>query len=202
MGLKLGTLRRGPLLAALRRRPRLAALPRGTHRVLVALLLLAAAAAFDGARTWRLERWNGQIAAGEVPPDAVDAPPQAQFAQAYALAASGAGEEAMKGYRALQDSTPLGQAARYNTANLLMRQAAAVRAGDEPGKAIPLIELAKAMYRDILRADPEHWPARYNLERAQRMQADADEAEELPAAVPRDAERAATTMRGYSPGLP
>ena len=65
MGLKLGTLRRGPLLAALRRRPRLAALPRGTRRVLVALLLLAAAAAFDGARTWRLERWNGQIAAGE-----------------------------------------------------------------------------------------------------------------------------------------
>ena len=54
----------------------------------------------------------------------------------------------------------------------------------------------------MLRIDPEHWDARYNLERAQRLLADPDEQEAEPAGPQRNAERAATTMRGYSPGLP
>jgi mxaK protein len=83
-----------------------------------------------------------------------------------------------------------------------MRQALEVRAGDQPGQAIPLIELAKEVYREVLRNDPGHWDARYNLERAQRLLPDPDEAEDAPAAAKRDAERAVTTMRGYSPGLP
>ena len=78
-----------------------------------------------------------------------------------------------------------------------------VRAGTQPGQAIALIELAKELYRDVLRADPQHWDARYNLDRAQRLLPDPDEAPEAaPPDTHRDAERAATTMRGYSPGLP
>ena len=42
----------------------------------------------------------------------------------------------------------------------------------------------------------------YNLERAQRLVPDPDEADEAPPELNRNAERAATTMRGYSPGLP
>ena len=54
----------------------------------------------------------------------------------------------------------------------------------------------------MLRDDPDHWPARYNLERAQRLVPDPDPADGDPAEPPKSAERAATTMRGYSPGLP
>ena len=125
-----------------------------------------------------------------------------RFAAAHAQAASGAGDAALSRYGALQDDTPLGQAARYNAANLLMRQAIALRAGAQPGLALPLVELAKEHYREVLRRDPDDWNARYNLERAQRLVPDPDEADDTPVGPQRNAERAATTMRGHAPGLP
>jgi mxaK protein len=67
---------------------------------------------------------------------------------------------------------------------------------------VPLIELAKETYREVLRHDPGHWSARYNLERAQRLLPDPEDDGEGPPAPPNQAERSATTMRGYSPGLP
>jgi mxaK protein len=175
---------------------------RRTRTVLLLLALTLAAAAIDGVRAWRQQRWNELIAVGPLPPEGGDLPPQVRFAQAYAQAASGADEVALNRYGSLQDDTPLGQAARYNSANLLMRQAAVVRAGTQPGNAIALIELAKEIYREVLRNDPEHWDARYNLERAQRLLADPDDLEVERTGPQRNAERAATTMRGYSPGLP
>jgi mxaK protein len=168
--------------------------------LLLALALLAAAA--DAALWLRDQRRNEQISSGSVPADAKDLPPPMRFAQAHALAARGDDDAALKHYGALQDDTPLGQAARYNSANLLMRQAVALRADDQPGQALALIELAKEHYRDVLRHDPGHWNARYNLERAQRMVPDPEESEVPVAGPQRSAERAATTMRGYSPGLP
>ena len=188
---------------------------RTTRTALVLMLLVAGAATIDGVRTWRQQRWNALIAAAQVPAEAKDVPAQVRFAQAHALAhaqthaqthaqaASGAADAALNRYRSLQDDSALGRAARYNSANLLMRQAMVVRAGTQPGQAIALIELAKEMYRDVLRADPRHWDARYNLERAQRLLADPDEqADAAPPEAQPKAERAATTMRGYSPGLP
>ena len=173
-----------------------------TRTVWVLLALVTVAAATEGARTWAEQRWNALIVSGRVPVDAKDVPVQVQFAQAYAQAASGAEEAALQRYRPLQDDTPLGRAARYNSANLLLRQAVVMRAGPQPGQSIALIELAKEMYRDVLRAEPQHWEVRYNLERAQRLLAEPDELEAAPPESRRDAERAATTMRGYSPGLP
>ena len=176
---------------------------RRTRAVLVLLALLAIGAMIDAAHLWRQERWNALIVAGPVAGDGKDGPAELHFAQAFAAAASGAHEQALQRYRPLQGDSALGQAARYNSANLLLRQALVVRAGAQPGQAIALIELAKEMYRDVLRDDPQHWAARYNLERAQRLLPDPDEAlDAAPPETPRDAERAATTMRGYSPGLP
>lgn len=196
---------------------------RTTRAVLVLLALTTVAAVIDGAGLWRQQRWNALIASDSVgapvtgpltgpltgpvtqaaASERINLPAQVQFAQAYALAASGADQPALNRYRALQAHGPLGQAAAYNSANLLLRQALVVRAGTQPGQAIALIELAKELYRDVLRADPQHWDARYNLDRAQRLLPDPDEAPEVaPPAINRNAERAATTMRGYSPGLP
>lgn len=180
---------------------------RRTRAVLVLLALLVVGATIDTLHLWRLERWNGFIVAGQVAgqvtDDGKDGPSEVQFARAHATAASGAHDLALQRYRPLQGDSALGQAARYNSANLLLRQALVVRAGAQPGQAIALIELAKEMYRDVLRDEPQHWAARYNLERAQRLLPDPDEAlDAAPPETKRDAERAATTMRGYSPGLP
>lgn len=177
-----------------------------TRVVLALLVLLVAVAATDAARTWRQARWNDAIETGAPASGPGPVPPEMQFALAHAHAASAttgtAREEALNRYRALQGDSPLGQAARYNSANLLMRQALEVRAGAQPGQAIPLIELAKEIYREVLRHDPGFWDARYNLERAQRLLPDPDEADTAPPDSKRDAERAVTTMRGYSAGLP
>jgi mxaK protein len=162
---------------------------------------LAVAAAVDGVWLWRAQRWNAQIDAG-APGAGPDAPAELRFAQAHAQAASGATDAALSRYGALQDDTPLGRAARYNAANLLQRQAVVLRDGPHPGQALPLVELAKESYRQVLRHDPADWAARYNLERAQRLVPDPDGDEEPPAGPPRQAERAPTTMRGFSPGLP
>ena len=148
---------------------------RRQRAVLGLIEVVAAAAAIDGAYTWRQHRWNESIVSGKLPAEDREVPPQVRFAQAHAQA---------------------------NSANLLMRQAVVVQAGAEPGKAIALIELAKEIYRDVLRVDPQYWDARYNLERAQRLLPDPDEMDVAPPETRRDAERAATTMRGYSPGLP
>lgn len=172
-----------------------------THRA--AWLLLAALLAWAAAEGWRLQRaaaLNAQIEAGGASAEANA--PQLRFAAAYAQAASGAEEAAVNAYRPLHGDDALGQAARFNSANGLLRQALKLREGPQPGQAVPLIELAKETYREVLRHDPQHWPARYNLERAQRLLPDPEDLDGGPLEVPRNAERAATTMRGYSPGLP
>lgn len=135
-------------------------------------------------------------------PTPADSPPAVQFAQAQALARQGALEPALVQYGGLLADPQLGPAARFNSANLLLRQGIALRSGAQPGQALALIELAKENYRALLRIDPAHWPARYNLDRAQRLVPEPDETEEEPAAAARSAERAATTMRGYAPGQP
>lgn len=179
---------------------------RRTRHVLVLLGLAVAAALFDASVLWRAAQTNALIAAGEAVPDAPGQPPELRFAQAYAQAqshaASGARDAALNRYRALQPDPHVGAAARYNSANLLVRQAVEVRASTQPGQAIALLELAKEYYRDVLRDDPANWDARYNLERAQRLLPDPDDEETGPLGQERNRERAVTTMRGYSPGLP
>ena len=100
-----------------------------------------------------------------------------RFAQAIALVAAGDDEAALARYRSMYDDPAVGLAARYNAANLLLRQGMALRAGPSPGAALPLIELAKEGYRQVLRQSPQHLAARYNLERAQRLQPEVDEDE-------------------------
>ena len=173
-----------------------------THSVWGLLAAVMALAAFDALRLAQTEGINAQIRSGALGRDAPDAPAELRFAHAYAHSASGATEAALNRYGALHASTPVGQAARYNSANLLLRQGMALRAGDQPGQALAYIELAKEAYRELLRHDRDDWAARYNLERAQRLVPDPEEVDEEPPEARRSAERAATTMRGDSPGLP
>ena len=161
------------------------------------LIAVALAAGFDTVSWWRAGRLADRVAAAaETPPRDGD-PPALRLAHAAALAERGETDAALGLYRLLQSDATVGAAARYNGANLLMRQATAAReSAASAGQSLTMIELAKQAYRDLLRADPEHWDARYNLERAQRLVPDPEETE-VAAPSDRRAERAATTMRGF-----
>jgi mxaK protein len=93
--------------------------------------------------------------------------PEAVFARAAAQSKAGDYEGAVKSYKEVTQSVriDLRHAALYNLGNLHLRQA--LKGGaDRALESLPLIELAKQSYRDLLREDPGDWDARYNLERA------------------------------------
>lgn len=170
-----------------------------------ALALCAASAAIAGAAWWRIERDNALAESGAVrklPTEQVIASSTLRFAKARELAEAGDFEAALALYRTLYTDRRLGLAARFNNANLLMREGQRAREGATLGQAIALVELAKQGYRDVLRADPSHWDARYNLERALRLQPDPDEDTAAIGGPRSDAERASITVRGIPQGLP
>lgn len=174
------------------------------------LAALALAAAVDAGLWWRQAGINAQVESAQIP--AETAVPVLQFAQAQALttaldAAPGSpqAEAALRAWRRLHEDPGLGPAARYNAANLLLRQAQAVLASDDAnrvGQALPLLELAKEQYRALLRETPGFWDARYNLERAQRLQPDPEEEEAGPAGAQQESEQAPTRVRAQAIGLP
>jgi mxaK protein len=95
-------------------------------------------------------------------------PPEARLGLAVTLAAAGRDDAAIKQYSRLiqnESSLDLRQAALYDLANLYLRQGMAHAASD----SLATLELAKQRYRDLLRANPLDWDARYNLERALRL---------------------------------
>ncbi|MBC8006481.1 MAG: MxaK protein, partial [Prolixibacteraceae bacterium] len=98
------------------------------------------------------------------------------------------------------DSRELSLAARYNSGNLYLEEALALRDSDGDKNALPMAELAKESFRGVLRRDSQHWDAKYNLERALRAFPDSGARGGLE--PPEQAERAITTMRGFTLGLP
>jgi len=133
----------------------------------LSLLAFSLLAGYQVTRLKQAERVNQAIAhsnAGALG----SALPEALFARAVLLSqASAQRDQAVKIYKEIiQGGRPdLRQAALFNLGNLHMREALASNPADSVS-ALPLIELAKRSYRDLLREHPEDWDARYNLERA------------------------------------
>jgi len=127
-----------------------------------------------------------------------------QIAHAVYLTGEQQFEAALKIYQAVESARPDQRSAviaQFNAANLNMREAFALIANGERGRALPLIEVAKQIYRQLLRDLPADKAVRYNLSRALLLVPDpVEEPEGL--SPPDDAERAITTMRGFSPGMP
>ena len=162
----------------------------------IAALGLAGTALALGLRLKAAERANGLISdaatfaaeaarlsaaaaeAGQLAQLAAPKLESAEAALAFALALGQAGdyERALKALETLSQSPrdDIRLIARYDLGNLHMRQARLI--GDEQvAKGRTLVELGKQAYRRVLDEDPQHWEARYNLERALWLEPEADD---------------------------
>jgi mxaK protein len=145
----------------------------------------AVAAAFglvivlEVARLDHAQRVNAAIASSRAAPNAKAAPaapvPEARLASAVAVAKVDY-DGALAAYKAILQGgrDDLRRIALYDLGNLHLRQALQVGLDDE-AQSLPLVELAKQSYRDLLRQDPNDWDARYNLERTLRLAPEDDD---------------------------
>lgn len=148
-----------------------------THAVFATVALgCAAFAAYDWTRLQHAVRVNRAIAAASVAGAAsgdrrengtTDEAPQVRLARAAALSKAGAYDTAARLYEGLVHEYPddLGRAALFDLGNMYLREG---RGEGVPGgvKSLAMIGEAKVRYRLLLRAAPDDWDARYNLERA------------------------------------
>jgi mxaK protein len=169
----------------------------------LALIALAAAQWLRLAQAERVDRAIALAAQGPplTGPDRLL--PEARYAHALALARAGRYEEALAAQKAFVQAErgPLRLAMLYDLGNLHLREA--LRKGPaDIDTALPLVELAKQSYRDVLRADPEDWDARYNLERALALAPEADDEGAQPAEPVANKERTVTTAHVGRKDLP
>lgn len=145
---------------------------------LVAVLLLAAAGLARECYRWRQVRhYNQAIATADYARAARFGGEAGHFARAYGLQQAGKFQEARVVYSTLEHSRDarLRAAVLYNLGNTYLEQAATVDMHKDADRALPLIELAKTSYRELLRIDAQHWDGRYNLERALQLSPDVGE---------------------------
>lgn len=144
--------------------------------ILWVIVILGAAVLYDVFHLVRAAQLNGALAKMEAG-EAVDvdgaAPdhPALRYAWAWRLQQDGEFEPALEAYAAIDVPAdhPLRSGVRYNLANLYLRRALQYRADGADDLALPLIELAKEYYREVLRADSGDWRTKYNLELALRV---------------------------------
>ncbi len=136
-----------------------------------------AVAAWEGYRLSKARDFNRLVDSG-IDAAATQDTPQAEFARALSLAARNDYEGAVRAYKDLSRSTDgdLLQSVLYNLGNLHLREA--------------------------LRLNPQHWDAKYNLERALRLAPERESAIEEGPPLPQNSERAVTTMKAFTLGLP
>jgi mxaK protein len=177
------------------------------------IALLAAAAALAAAlalESWQLTRsmhLNRELAARLANSSPQAAPtledPRLWIAQAQQPAGSaGIAQPAALLRRAADASRgELRQVALYDLGNLYLNEALRVRASGADASALPLFELAKESYRAVLLEQPDLWDAKFNLELALRAAPDVDP-DDTGAPPILTGERAVTTMRAFTLGLP
>lgn len=114
----------------------------------------------------QVSRFNALLRQGIYAEVARDTP-HGEFAFAYGLQQEGNFTEALRSYSAAGSGEPrLAPAVMFNTGNLYLDRAITLLEDDTRDLAIPLIELAKENYRQLLRTNSQDWHAKHNLEHA------------------------------------
>ena len=128
--------------------------------------------------------------------------PEARLARAVALAKVDY-DGALAAYKSIVQSNrdDLRLIALYDLGNLHLHQAIQYGLADE-AQSLPLTELAKQSYRDLLRRDPTDWDARYNLERALRLAPEDDDVADADTGPPDPREHERSTIADPRMDLP
>jgi mxaK protein len=169
--------------------------------------VLACALALDCWQLARELRVNRQMALrlADAPalPGPMAADPRIWIAAARQPARAGRTAEAAALLRRAADSGSgeLRPIAWYDLGNVYLREALRVRDSGADASALPLFELAKQSYRAALLERSDLWDAKFNLELALRAAPDADP-DDTGAPPVLTGERAVTTMRAFTLGLP
>jgi mxaK protein len=175
----------------------------------VAAVAVGAALAFESWQLGRALDVNRRLAqqladpaqAAQVAPLGED--PRLWIAASRQPARAGRVAEAAALLRRAADATrgQLRQVALYDLGNLYLREALRMRQSGADASALPLLELAKESYRSVLLERPDLWDAKFNLELALRLGPDPDDDDTGASPIP-TGERAVTTMRAFTLGLP
>lgn len=125
-----------------------------------------------------------------------------KLAHAYSLHSRGRMDEAVKLYAQIEETAggPLRQVVMFNLATLYLQRAIAT-AQQGRDVSLPLIELAKESYRQLLRVNSDDWDAKYNLELAIRLSPEPDDEQVEETITPERTPRAPRAPLGYG-GLP
>ena len=168
---------------------------------IVILCVLILAICYDGIRFAYDQRFNDALATGDMawingPDDSYR-----QFAKAYALQEQRDFKATVKAYAAInvRSRRQLQMDIKFNLANLYFRKASQLREIGADDLAMPLIELAKQNYKELLRIDNNHWDAKYNLELALFVAPETDPADALEERIPEHSPRALTRIRSREP---
>jgi len=165
------------------------------------LSALILAVCYDGIRLAYDQQFNDALASGDEARVNGGGDARRQFANAYALGQQRDFKATVKAYAAIDalSRSQLQMDIKFNLANLYFREAAQLRDIGSDDLAMPLIELAKQNYREILRIDSGHWDAKYNLELALNLAPDTDPVDAMEEVNPERSPRALTTIQSREP---
>lgn len=144
--------------------------------LLLIMLTLLLTTATERQRLIGINQTLNQLQTGRfIDAEAIDlSQPENQFAYAYHLHQQGLFEEAVDAYGKAERvvSPDILKVVHYNMGNLYLEQAIELAEKMGIDRATALADVAKDLYRTALMKDPHFWPAKYNLEAAQRLSRD------------------------------
>jgi mxaK protein len=163
-----------------------------------AIVTVAELAELQHARRINSEIQQGSLAAA----DADNLSPEGRLCRAVALSRFDY-DAALAAFKSILQSNreDLRRMALYDLGNLHLHQAINAGIADST-QSLPLTELAKQSYRDLLRQDPGDWDARYNLERALRIAPEDEDDNEQDTGPPDPRQHERTTIADPRMDLP
>ena len=165
----------------------------------ISVVVCAAWFAYNAYRLYDAIQFNTSVQRGEFARVSGDSSIHRLFVKGYLYQQSGDFEQALKTYAKIERSNhaELTTAVKYNMANLYLQKASAAEQKGDHDLVIPLIELAKQIYRELLRDNSNDWQAKYNLERALQLLPDIQEQETSEDIMPERSPRALGVVEVY-----
>ena len=122
---------------------------------------------WQGWNWWHAGRYNQALLQQDYASAAQHPGWRGQFAKAFAAHQQDDFRAAVEAYASLQEQPAAVSVQRdYNLGTLYLQQGLLQLQQGQADIAWPLLELAKSTLRSVLRQDPQHWPAKFNLEQA------------------------------------